>query len=130
MTGKWPDDFPKNCPPDESIHSEDCFYRLVDSIPPTSDDFLRSRDEPAHKDKDLSGDTLVCSYGTSIFTDQKDAFKTRKKYKRAMSKKRVAKGFIDQSLGKVKQTFTPSHHTAWFYDGSQPELVFLTEEKE
>lgn len=130
MSKKWPADFPDNCPPSSAFHSKGTFYRLVDNFPPSSDDFLRTRDNPVQKDKDFHGDGVVNSYGTSFFSEIKDALSTKRKFKKAMASKKIASGLIGSEIGVVKQTYKPSHHTAWFYSGVAPESAFFTEEKE
>lgn len=130
MDKNWPVDFPKDCPPESSFESNDTFYRLVDVMPPTKDDFIRTRDNPSHKDKDHQGDALINSYGVSLFKEPKDAVNTKKRFKKAMAHKKIAGGVIDPDTGKLAQTGMPSHHTAWFYVGAEPELSFTNQVEE
>ncbi|WP_346205372.1 MULTISPECIES: hypothetical protein [Aeromonas] len=130
MSKKWPADFPEDCPPKSAFHSEDKFYRLVDNFPPDSRDFLRTRDNPVQKDKDFHGEGIINSYGTSFFSKVGDAFAIKRKFRRAMASKKIASGVIGDNVGVVRQTYAPSHHTAWFYNGAAPETSFTTEEKE
>ncbi|QLH67075.1 hypothetical protein HXV88_11735 [Aeromonas veronii] len=124
----WPSDFPENCPPEEATVSGDVFYRLVDCIPPTKDDFLRSCDEPRNKGRDIkSASDVINVHGLSIFRDERDAWKTKDKYKRPMRNKKLVSGALNADLGVVAQTYTPSHHTLWLYENAEPEKVINNE---
>ncbi|CAD7507830.1 MULTISPECIES: hypothetical protein [Aeromonas] len=124
----WPSDFPENCPPKEAKASGDVFYRLVDSVPPTKDDFLRTCDEPRNKGRDIkSANDAVNIYGVSIFRDKNDAWKVKDKYKRPMKNKRLVSGALNSNLGVIAQTYKPSHHTLWLYENADPETVINQE---
>lgn len=130
MTRKWPEDFPENCPPDKAEHSTENFYRLVDSIPPTRNDFLRTRDEPKNIGNDFHGQHLINSYGLSLFKDESEILAKKQLFSNAAKNKKITHGCLCDEIGQVAKTYSRSHYTLWLYQDSEPEKHLNIELKE
>ena len=130
MKKEWPKDFPENCPPVSAVHTTDNFYRLVDNVPPTKMDFLRSRDEPKNIGKDYGGKHFINSYGLSIFKEEKDAIDKQLLFSNATKNKKITHGNLNDDLGQIARTYRPSHHTLWLYQDAEPEKYLNLELKE
>jgi hypothetical protein len=119
----WPLFFPLGCPPEESHPATGTVYRLVDSNPPGSRDFLSHR-ERWPKRKFNESECIVC--GVSVYTDKIDIERLRRTVP-AMRSKLVALGVLNPALGSIQRTPRAtgvSHVTWWIPEGSQPWILF------
>ena len=108
---KFPDYFPKNCPPTDAVENEIQAYRICKSNP------------VAHSDK---------FYGVSLFTDANEAKAIAKmpNHKNEF----IAVGITKAECGVVKHTPpysnpASSHITWWLYEGAKPENYFTIMEE-
>jgi hypothetical protein len=108
------DHLPPNCPPSDAIFPVTEVYCLVDD-PLTSSDFLSFKERSP--DKVFSDPLLACqACGLSVFTDRAGVELARSVCRR-LRKKKVAKGLLSKTSGKIKstpsQTTGDTHHTWW-----------------
>lgn len=123
---KFPDYFPKNCPPTDAVENEIQAYRICKSNPVAHSDFL-SYYELGKPIK--STDKF---YGASLFTDANEAKAIAKmpNHKNEF----IAVGITKAECGVVKHTPpysnpVSSHITWWLYEGAKPENYFTIMEE-
>jgi hypothetical protein len=100
------------------MDAEGEFYRIVAQDPLAEQDFQTSQEAGTFLNR---SPCLRC--GLSVYRDLLDAMHTRRKYPRLGT--RIARGHLENNHGKVQQTFRPSHHTWWAYDGLSRALLFV-----
>lgn len=123
----WPDWFPSDCPPAQAREAVGRFYRLVDDVTPTEQDFWSARELVAagikrrqHWSDDQEWKAVACS----VYADLKDAQSARDSFG-ALKAKVIAGGDID-GPGKVLDTPSQgnSHHSWWRNRGDQAWMTF------
>lgn len=117
---KWPDHFPDDCPPPESIDANGhTVYRLVGSNPPTKTDFRSYYDK---------GRAEGCqARGLSVFLDRASAQRLMEIVP-AMRERQIARADLGPGMGRIART--PSgrferHHTLWVVEGPPIPLTEL-----
>jgi hypothetical protein len=120
------DHLPPNCPPSDATASAIEVYCLVDSDPPTDNDFLSLKERSP--DKNFSEPKLECqASGLSVFTDR-EGVELARRVSRRLRKKMVAKGYFSESSGKIKRTPSQNtgdtHHTWWPFQNIDPGALF------
>jgi hypothetical protein len=103
---------PDGCPPIESteVVDECVVFRLVDSKPPTGDDFRSQRAERPNAIFP-PGISECIARGISVHTERNDSEKLRRlpRFRRAL----LCRVRLTAGAGRIQQTFQPSHHTWW-----------------
>ncbi|WP_306553758.1 hypothetical protein [Acidovorax sp.] len=117
----WPNYFPPQCPPATARQDDVLVYRLVNSAPPTLDDFKPTKIE--QPERTFAEDEICAACGVSVFRNVKDIVKKQSRYK-ALRSKKIAFGSISHNDGLVLETFTPSHMT-WWLQTSAPHRNFI-----
>ena len=119
----WPEHYPEGCPPSDAVGKNVEVFRLVDSNPPTNDDFLSEYE----KNPTRRFDNVILACGLSCFTEleyaqkQNDFLAGTVYFKRkGLSKKMVARGATYSNCGVVKKTPArfPTHLTYWLHSGT------------
>jgi hypothetical protein len=116
----WPEYFPQNCPPEEAAKADLTVFRLADSAPPTSADFIPT--VVLTPSRLLGVEQLCLGCGLSVHKESTDAFELKKRYK-PLREKVVVQVRITPEDGVVMKTGSGSHHT-WWIDKSAIELKF------
>ncbi len=111
---KYKEELPEQCPPGDAFEpSENLVYRLVESNPPTQQDFFSHRKLWPQKEYH----TDECrARSISVFFDivECDLLRALPAHKT----KKIAKVKVDESAGKMLSTGRdPSHHSWWIYSG-------------
>lgn len=125
----WPEHFPESCPPSDAEPPQGSYYRIVDSDPPTSDDFvsnlrLKQLGLRFKGGKRRWSDDCQAA-GLSILEDLTEVKNLRDSCG-PMRSKAIAYGDISDD-GLIKHTpgkSGASHHTWWLPVESQPALYF------
>lgn len=120
---EWPAYFPDNTPPVDATPASGLSFRLVDNNPPERSDFKSTYEEFA-KRKYTSESEFINACGTSHF-GQLDDIKRKKRLFPKLRNKHIAKGELFPELGKMKQTFEPSHFTVWYKLSALPQTIFV-----
>ncbi len=123
---QWPDYYPENCPPEAAKSASGTVYRLVQSDPPQSEDFI-----PLYIDKPENFErkpiSEVCQgCGVSVCKDKQDIERLQSSSGK-MRKRHIAEGELNPTLGVIKHTPSrkyKSHHTWWVPIGIKPWVVF------
>ena len=100
---------PNGCPPPEAeeIAASRDVFRLVDSNPPTDDDFASlSALYPGRAFSDKCR-----ALGLSVHTELSDSKKTLKLP--TQRGRQICRVRLGPGAGRIQQTYTPSHHTWW-----------------
>lgn len=102
---------PPGCPPDdaEEILEPRAMFPLVRTLPPTEDDFRSQRAEKPTRV--FKGVTECEARGLSVHADRADSERVLKLP--SMRGRRVCRLLLTTGAGRIKQTWTPSHHTWW-----------------
>lgn len=102
---------PENCPPSESeeVSEPREVFRLVQTTPPTWDDFRSQRAErPNARFRHV---TECQARGLSVHTERKDSEKALKLP--SLRGRLICRVKLNAGAGRILQTSTPSHHTWW-----------------
>jgi hypothetical protein len=123
---KFCDHLPPNCPPSEATSLVIEVYCLVDSDPPTDNDFLSLKERKP--EKVFADPVMVCqACGLSVFTDL-TGLELARRVSRGLRKKKVAKGYLSKNSGKIKNTPSQktgnTHHTWWPARNIEPCALF------
>lgn len=119
----FPDNWPKNCPPNEAQDASGVYYRVGKSNPPATADF-KSHVEMNKKSR---GDECIRN-GLSVFSKQEEARHLIQIF--PMLGSHVYQGELQAEHGKVKPTPSdqnPSHTTWWPYNGVDRAKLFQTQ---
>jgi hypothetical protein len=119
----WIEDLPKQCPPKTAAPSNGIFYRLVDDVPPSIDDFWSNR--VLFPEKVFPGVSECEVRACSVFNDYKYCNK-QKKYSRLKHKK-IVKFNMETDHGVVDKTRSEGHYSWWIKDKFNPRLVDFEE---
>ena len=119
-TRKWIEDpLPSNCPPNDAIipnHVE--FYRLVETIPPTKEDFFSVFKLYPEKELLKSIDECI-QRSCTLFSTLKDCDTIRKLPN--FKTKIIIKITLPPECGLIKRTFKrPNHYSWWMTNGFDP----------
>ncbi|MCH8262728.1 MAG: hypothetical protein IIA77_06730 [Proteobacteria bacterium] len=118
ITYEWPDNYPEEVPPEDSIPAKGIAYRFVKKIPPDENDFLMSREEVPDRNLETEID-IARSYGVSLFT-KPEALEKKRRY-HPLSK--IVFGTLVPELGKMsKKPSRRKHFTLWKCCNSKPHL--------
>jgi len=117
---EWPDFFPEDIPPDNSVSADGIVFRLVDDIPPVESDFLMTREEHPKRAFNTD-DEILKSYGVSFFS-KKEIIQEKKRRYPALAEKKIATGGLEKKMGKISPTSKHNHLTLWKCVGSKPHL--------
>lgn len=123
----YPKHFPNECPPSLSEPASGEFYRFIKKAHeiPQPKDFLSWRQE--NLDRECPAGLSECqACGVSIHSSLDDAKNLSRRIPRFKNMK-IAKGFLNNSLGRIKPTPSKneeSHHTWWIPDDAKPCKVF------
>lgn len=120
---RYPEYFPKGCPPNDAKHKELTVYRCCHDDTITSADFVSYY---------LLDPTKYCgqinAYGLSVFTNCKNLKEAMKLPYMKKNFKRIAVGATYANTGAIKPTPSKSdasHHTWWLYEGVEPHTFFI-----
>lgn len=119
----WIEDLPANCPPGDAIQpNNNEFYRLVNSNPPTPDDFLSYRQLWPNK---LFNKSECIVRSISIFSNVENILRVKKLT--TQKDKFIAKIVLQKKDGVIKQTCADQAHYSWWrtrgFDLNQCELM-------
>jgi len=124
---EWPESFPPACPPEDAVAAKGEFFRLVDDVPPVSDDFKSNlelrRLGVRFKGQRWSDDCIAA--GLSVTQEFEDLKRLRESVG-PMRKKKIAVGRVDGS-GVMKATPSlsqASHYTWWRRVGDESWKTF------
>ena len=118
----WVEELPENCPPDNSLSPEGLdFYRLVNSDPPTHDDFLPTQGW-SRRPFNISE---CIGKSVSLFTN---THRLKEIQKLPTHRHQViARVLLYQKDGLISQTFSDETHYSWWrsnaFDPSQTEII-------
>lgn len=115
--GEWPDFYPDDCPPEGAEDTDGVVFHLATDDPmPQSDLYDTAYHRGAFIDRDQCKRVSL-----SCFRDEEDLRETKANVPR-LSDRKIAKAELQPDYGKIRQTFTPSHHSLWIrdehYDGA------------
>lgn len=117
---KFPDNFPKDCPPKEAIEEQIEVYRLSNNDPPKESDFLSHVLLYPKKKYNTRK-----AYGISVFSEYEDVEHLlavnalmRKKFTH------ICRGITQE--GVIQKAIGSSHITWWLYVGATPQDYFET----
>lgn len=123
-TPRFPDYFPKHCPPVEATDDECTLFRLCQGKAPVEDDFISFYQKNPQK---YAGH--IQAYGLSVFPSKDDCERARKKSSLLRNKyKFCATGMNTGERGKTLATpneANPAHITWWIYEGVKPHTFFV-----
>lgn len=119
---KFPDYFPKGCPPDDAEAREICVYRICKSNPINRSDFC------SYYELGKNGDPIK-KFGVSVFSDVQDVKTTIMLPNHKNKGEYIAVGLTKTECGVIKHTPShgnpkSSHYTWWLYEGAEPEKYF------
>jgi hypothetical protein len=119
---EFPQEWPEDCPPDDSQDASGTFYRVGKSDPPAPGDFQSQAELGRAKDADN-----CLRVGLSIFAKLSDA-KHLIRMNRRLGRF-IYKGDLTEKHGKTKKTGKPSssHMTWWPYAGVDRKAPFVIE---
>lgn len=102
---------PNGCPPPEAeeIKASRDVFRLVNSNPPTDDDFVSQ--SALHPGRTFSGAAKCRAFGLSVHTEISDSRETLKLP--TQRGHQICRVRLGPGAGRIQQTYTPSHHTWW-----------------
>ncbi len=119
---EWPEHFPENCPPANSIEAGGTVHRFVRNNPPENNDFRSNR--LLHPQQDF-GENICQACGLSVYRDKNDLIR---KLRRLPAKRKchIATGNLNPDTGKILPTPTQgdSHNTWWVPIGIRAEDYF------
>lgn len=108
---EWPDFYPGDCPPADAEDADGIVFHLVTDNPmPQSDLF----DTAYHREAFLENDECI-RVSLSCHREEEDSRELREVVPR-LSDRKIARAKLMPEYGKLKQTFTPSHHSLWIRD--------------
>jgi len=121
---RFPDYFPKHCPPAEATDEERTLFRLCQSAVPAEDDFISFYLKNPQK---YAGQ--IQAYGLSVFASKEDCEQARRKSPALRNRyKFCASGMNTCDRGKTLATpskANPAHITWWVYEGVKPHTFFV-----
>ena len=117
---RYPDYFPKGCPPDDATVMEVPVYRLCRNTTPRKSDF-----ETFYEYDNARWRNVINAYGLSVSLTLENLYETLKvrPYMRKQ-KKAYATGIAHSHTGVIKQTGPSGHYTWWIYEGVEPHTYF------
>lgn len=116
---KFPDSWPRDCPPQDAVNADGKVFRIVKNDPPTATD-VASHWELGKLPKAPA--CLRC--GLSVFRELRDAVHQRRLFPKLG--RLVATGVLKPEHGKTKLTTgqQPTHTTWWAYEEVMRETLF------
>ncbi|HHX8321780.1 TPA: hypothetical protein ACVOYR_000452 [Vibrio alginolyticus] len=118
----YPDYYPDDMPPKDAIAASGTAFRLVNSNPPVKTCFSSTLEEnPGRKAKKPTDREML--YGSSLFTQKKEALKKKKLFK-PLRQKLLSTGALIEDDGVMKETGGHHHVTVWFKTDSEPHTRF------
>ncbi len=102
-----------NCPPEDAEPASGIVYYLVRNNPPQEKDFIPGIEKHPHVYKHRPEDQICQAHGFSVFTDIKDALKTKRR-RNGLKDTEPAVGELTPECGLIKSTPSRtcySHHT-------------------
>ena len=117
-TEVWPSHFPIGVPPSDATVPSGWLFRLVDTLPPSAEDFKSHFELYPGRDWGVG---IVQAHGVSFHADVADSEKVRRRFK-PLRNKRIARGQLTAHHGRMKKTPSTetSHLTVWFLAGAAP----------
>ncbi|EFY6031596.1 hypothetical protein CT308_002237 [Shigella flexneri] len=111
----FPDYFPADVPPKESLDAGGVFYRLARNNPPGKACFLNMKEENPKRMKKFQGLQLKCCYGVSMFMDETSLVNVFNKFPEGIGERFIAKGELNPQDGRMLKTGAPdsTHFTIW-----------------
>ncbi len=121
------DPLPPDCPPNDAIESDNgIYYRLVDTFPPTLEDFYSQKKKYPNKNFYVNFSECI-QKSCSIFSTYKSCDSVRKAFKSHRNQK-IVKIVLSSSCGLIKRTGnTPNHYSWWIKTDFDP-IPFCQEE--
>ena len=131
----FPSDIPDNCPPASAFDPDGLVvHRLVKSIPPTPQDFVRPFELP--RKHPIPAEELCSFAALSVFADEADIPNARE-FIPGFRKRRVVSATLTTAAGVILNTpsipplnlelVLHSHHDLWLYAGVDPLPMFNIE---
>ncbi|MFZ2727101.1 MAG: hypothetical protein WAX77_12670 [Methylococcaceae bacterium] len=121
---KFPEYYPKQCPPCDAKDIEGLVFRFTDRNVPNKRDFLSHYEKNSSKDWE---DSACQAMGLSVFPS-KDACEEMKKKVPAMRRKKIASANLNNEHGKFAHTpsTTSKRHMTWWVSCSlnEPWILF------
>jgi hypothetical protein len=106
----WIEELPNNCPPSDAFNpNNNEFFRLVNTNPPTLDDFLSFRHMWPNRHISQS-ECIVRSISIFSKRDEADRIKQLPFHRDQI----IAKITLLQKDGLIKQTFASKYHFSWW----------------
>lgn len=115
---KWPSNFPKGVPPEESQPANGHVYRAVKKIPPDESDFPTTREENPRREYKTK-DEIQRSHGVSFFK-KIDVLKEKVRRYSALQGRAIVHGDLISTLGVVSKSNRDGHVTLWKCIDSKP----------
>ncbi len=102
-----------------AVDTTGVFYRLVKVLPPQADCFASTHEEypKRHLSPKLSDEDKINVYGASFYDTHQAAAETKEKFVNVLGDRIIAKGELEDYMGKMKKTRGPSHYTMWLKVG-------------
>ena len=119
----WPEDFPKDCPPEHAPHADGTYYRIVRNDPPEQSDFVSIYNlnrKRAEVEIGRGRRTQCETMGLSVYSELIHAIECAKQYPKLGDK--IARLCLTPASGKAVQTGRglDSHNTWWKALGFDP----------
>ena len=108
---EWPDLYPEGCPPEDAEETKGVVFHLVSDDPMPKSDLY----DTAYHRKSFTNLEECKRVSLSCYRDEEDLKQTRDTVPR-LSDRKIARAELAPEYGKIKQTFTPSHHSLWIRD--------------
>lgn len=121
---EWPE-FPLGVPPEGAYPPKGDFYRITNKQTPSANCCASDYQKNPKKLDERTGLEYICSYGISLQSSLEGARETVAKFRNATRTRFIAKGYLTEDVGLIKQTFQKEyHHTLWTYAGVEIHSYF------
>jgi hypothetical protein len=108
----WAEDLPEMCPPEKaSPPNNEIYFRLVDSIPPTEQDFYSQR--KLHPEKYFSKGECIAR-AVSLFSDLEECRKISKLPTQKLRNCNIVSIILPNGSGLILQTGFNKYHNSWW----------------
>lgn len=124
---RFPEYFPKKCPPADSSEASGTFYRSIKGSVPVKKDFLPPWLQQDHNQREWIKQGKACqACGLSLNANIEDL--KRKQKILPSIRGIIVEGTLEPTNGKIKSTPTlmdSSHHTWWVPDSIEDPSIFF-----
>lgn len=119
----YPCYYPDDMPPEDASPASGIAFRLVNENPPIKSCFSSTIEENPGREARKPTDREML-YGSSLFTQAKEALKKKKLFK-PLRQKMLSTGPLIEDDGVMKKTGGQHHITVWFKNDSEPYTRFV-----